>query len=173
MGLGAAANVASMPGATPRFTLSAGLRWGVLEADVSARAGIPVATGGTLTVAWWPVVGAEMLGCWVPTSGRLRFGICASALAEWWRLKGAGIAYPATGDVAFVALGGGFRVSVALGAGVELGLSFAVRVHALRPVATFDDVWFASSPASVEIGGFIRWSTEPTEFGSAGHSRPE
>lgn len=164
IGLGSLANVASMPGPTVRFTLSAGLRWGALEADVVARASIPVSTGAN--VAWWPIIGGELLGCWVPSSGRLRFGICVGALGEWWRVTA--IPVPVE-DTAFVALGGGFRVSARVGAGVELGLSFAARVHALRPMA----LSFASSPASVEIGGFIRWSAEPTESPATGHSRPE
>ncbi len=173
VGLGAAMNVASSPGTTTRFTLSGGLRFDSFEADLVARTGIPITSAGPVAIEWWPVLGGELLGCWVPSSGRLRFGICAGALAEWWRQTGPWMLFFPRRDEALVAIGGGFRVSVSLVAGVELGLSFAARVHVVRPVVTFDTLSSAASPASVEVGGFVGWGAEPTESRAPGHSRPE
>ena len=142
--LGALANVFTEPAPTPRFALGAAIRLGVLELELTARAGVPAIFPGGPTsssaVSVWPALGGDLAGCFTPTFGRVRFGVCATVVGEWWRLEGQGVSNSSGGDAALLALGGQGRVSFALGAGFEAGITAALRGNARRPVARFGDV---------------------------------
>lgn len=161
--LGALVNFFTEPAPTPRFTLGASLGVGVLEFELTARAGAPAAFPGgptsASTVSVWPVLGGELAGCFSPTFGRVRLGACVTAVAEWWRLEGQGVSNPSVGNAALFAMGAQGRFAFALGAGFETGITVALRGNARRPVARFGDVdALQAGPAGLEAAGWVGWS---------------
>jgi hypothetical protein len=161
--LGALANVFTAPAPTPRFTLGAAIRRGALELEVTARAGVPALFPGGPTresaVSVWPVLGGDLAGCFTPTFGRARVGLCATLVAEWWRLEGQGVSNPGVGSAALLAIGGQGRVGFALGARFEVGVSVALRGNAIRPVARFGDVEaLQAGPLGLEASAWVGWS---------------
>lgn len=161
--LGALANFFTAPAPTPRFTLGAAVRLGVLEVELTARAGIPAVFAGGPTsasaISVWPALGGELAGCFSPTFGRVRFGACGTVLGESWRLQGQGVSNPSSGSAALVAIGGQGRVTFALGAGFEAGVTVALRGNARRPVGRFGDVdALLAGPIGLEGAGWVGWS---------------
>jgi hypothetical protein len=161
--LGALANAFTAPAPTPRFTLGGAVRVGVLEAELTARAGAPAIFPGGPTsssaVSIWPVLGGELAGCFAPTFGRARFGACATLVGEWWRLEGQGVSSPSVGNAALVAIGAQGRVGFVLGAGFEAGVAVALRGNAIRPVARFGDVEaLQAGPLGLEASAWVGWS---------------
>ena len=91
--------------------------------------------------------------------GRARVGLCATVVAEWWRLEGQGVSNPAVGSAALLAIGGQGRVGFVLGARFEVGVSVALRGNANRPVARFGDVEaFQAGPLGLEASAWVGWS---------------
>jgi hypothetical protein len=161
--LGALANVFTEPAPTPRFTLGAAVRIGVLEVELTARAGVPALFAGGPTsssaVSLWPVLGGEFSGCFSPPFGRVRLGACATVVGEWWRLEGQGVSNPSAGNASLLAVGGQGRAGFLLGAGFEAGVSVALRGHARRPVARFGDFdALQPGPFGLEATGWVGWS---------------
>lgn len=172
--LGALANVFTEPAPTPRFTLAAAVRLGVLELELTARAGVPASFPGGPTsssaVSIWPVLGGDLAGCFAPTFGRVRLGVCATVVGEWWRLEGQGVSSPSVGNAALLAAGGQGRMSFALGAGFEAGITAALRGNLRRPVARFAEVEALSAGSvGLEASAWVGWSP-PTESAGRGHS---
>lgn len=161
--LGALAHFFTEPAPTPRFTLGAAVRVGVVEVELTARTGAPAAFPGGPTsssaVSVWPVLGGELAGCFSPAFGRVRFGVCGTFLGEWWRLEGQGVSNPSTGNAALLAIGGQARVGVVLGAGFEAGLTVALRGNARRPVARFGEVdGLQAGLVGLEAAAWVGWS---------------
>ncbi len=161
--LGALAAFFTVPTPSPRFTLGASIRRGVIEVELVARAGVPALFAGgptsTAAVSVWPVVGGELAGCFSPLVGRVRLGACASFVGEWWRLSGQGISDPAVGDAALLALGGQGRAAFLFGAGFEAGITAALRGNAWQPVARFAGVdALQAGVLSLEVAAWVGWS---------------
>lgn len=154
------ATVLALPAVTPRFGLAGALRFGALELELGVRAGVPATFPGgptsTATVALWPTLGGELLGCLGVSVGRLRPAGCASVVTEWWQLAGAGVSSPGRGSAALLSAGAVGRLGFTLGAGFELGVSVAFRGNLLRPTAEFaGQRALTTGPVTLEGGAFL------------------
>jgi hypothetical protein len=160
---GALGSLLTLRATMPRFVLAGALRVGALEVELGVRTGLSEAfsSGPTTTasVTVWPVLGGELAGCFSPPLRRLRPGVCATVLVEWWQLSGAGVSNPASGSAALLAAGAQARLAYPLGAGLEVGGAAAFRGHLRRPTAEFSGVEaLAAGPVSLEFGAWLGWA---------------
>jgi hypothetical protein len=161
--LGALAQAFTLPVVTPRFTLAGALGLGLLELELTVRAGVPATfTGGptpTATVSLWPAFGGDLAACFAPSLGSFRPAVCGTFVAELWSLRGSGVTNPDSGTGLFMAGGARARAAVVFGPGFEAGLFVSARVNVRRPVAEFDGTpAVTSGPFSLEAGGWLGWA---------------
>lgn len=161
--LGALAHAFTLPVVAPRFTLAGALRLGVLELELTVRAGVPSTFAGgptdTARVSIWPAFGGDLAACFAPSFGAFRPAICGTFVGELWSLAGSGVSNPDSGTALFMAGGARARAAFVFGPGLEVGLQVSARGNVRRPVAEFEGTPAVSSgPFSLEAGGWVGWS---------------
>lgn len=161
--LGALAHGFTLPAVGPRFTLGGALRLGVLELELTIRAGVPMIFAGgptdTARVTIWPAFGGDLAACFAPSLGAFRPGVCATFVGELWSLAGSGVTNPDSGTALFMSAGARLRAAFVFGPGLEVGLQASFRGNVRRPLAEFEGTPAVSSgPFSLEAGGWVGWS---------------